>query len=625
MDSPHDILKETWGHDHFRLGQEAIIEDLIKGKDVFALLPTGGGKSICYQIPGIIKEGVTLVISPLISLMQDQVEQLVSRGIKAAALYGGMSYREIDITLDNAKFGSYDFLYLSPERLETQIFIERFKAMNVSQIIIDEAHCISQWGHDFRPSYSKISKLREFKPNLTFAAFTATANEKVKTDIINELNLKDVRLHQSSFQRPNIAYRAFYTHSKKARVLEFCLSLKNSCGIIYCQTRRGVREIESMLKSEGVSCGMYHGGMKNTERKKSMQQWMQNHNTVMVATNAFGMGIDKPDVRYVIHYDTSDSIEAYFQESGRGGRDQQNAIALLFYNEKDIKTLKKNVAIKFPDTHKIAKLYSKLFQHFNIAYGDGKDQVVEINIQEFATQHELETLLVYHGLKILELNGDLSLSESVFHPAKIKLMVGTSELYNFEIQHASLKDLTQFLIRNFSGVFDLYKKIDIDQIAKLLKSNRPAISKKLEQLHLYGICDFIPASTEPTIGFLRNRSQNDVLLLHPTVYGIRKNNYESQINSVIDFLKGESCRTQYLLAYFGEVSDPCNTCDKCVSEKNKKEVLSDKILTLLDKPSTIATLMNQTGAKEIDIIENIDYLQEEEKITIENHKVSLIS
>ena len=625
MDSPHKILKETWGHDHFRLGQEAIIDDLIEGNDVFALLPTGGGKSICYQIPGMAKDGVTLVVSPLISLMQDQVAQLVSRGVKAAALYGGMSYRDIDITLDNARFGSYTFLYLSPERLETPLFIERFKAMNVSQVIIDEAHCISQWGHDFRPSYRKIAQLREYKPDLTYAAFTATANEKVKADIIKELNLKNVKLHQSSFQRPNIAYRAFYTDSKKIRTLEFCLSLKNSCGIVYCQTRRGVREIEAMLKSEGISCDMYHGGMKNTERKKSMDRWMQNENKVMVATNAFGMGIDKPNVRYVIHYDTSDSIEAYFQEAGRGGRDQEKAIALLFYNEKDIKTLKKNVALKFPVKQKIAKLYSHLFQHYKIAYGDGKDQVVEINIQEFAKQYELDPLLVYHGLKILELNGDLSISESVFHPAKIKLMVGTSELYNFEIQHASLKDITQFLIRNLSGVFDLYKKIDADEIAKLLKCNRATIIKKLEQLHLYGICDYIPASTEPTIGFLRDRSQNDTFLLHPSVYGIRLQNYEHQVKAVQDFLIGEACRTQYLLSYFGESSEPCNTCDKCVLRKNEKTVLTERIYTLIEKPSTIATLMNQTGATENDIIESIDYLQAEEKVMIENHMVSLKS
>lgn len=625
MDSPHKILKETWGHDHFRLGQEAIIDDLIEDKDVFALLPTGGGKSICYQIPGMVKDGVTLVVSPLISLMQDQVAQLVSRGVKAAALYGGMSYRDIDITLDNARFGSYTFLYLSPERLETPLFIERFKAMDVSQVIIDEAHCISQWGHDFRPSYRKIAQLREYKPNLTFAAFTATANEKVKADIINELKLKNVKLHQSSFHRPNIAYRAFYTDSKKSRTLEFCLSLKNSCGIVYCQTRRGVREIEAMLKSEGVSCGMYHGGMKNAERKKSMDRWMQNKNKVMVATNAFGMGIDKPDVRYVIHYDTSDSIEAYFQEAGRGGRDQEKAIALLFYNEKDLKTLKKNVQLKFPEKQKIAKLYSHLFQHYKIAYGDGKDQVVEINIQEFAKQYKLDPLLVYHGLKILELNGDLSISESVFHPAKIKLMVGTSELYNFEIQHASLKDITQFLIRNLSGVFDLYKKIDADQIATLLKSNRATILKKLEQLHLYGICDYIPASTEPTIGFLRDRSQNDTFLLHPSVYGIRLQNYEHQVNAVEAFLTGEACRTQYLLSYFGEISEPCNTCDKCVSRKNEKKVLSERIYTLIEKPSTIATLMNQTGATENDILESIDYLQAEEKVMVENHMVCLKS
>ena len=623
MNSPRKILKKIWGHKEFRPGQELIINDLCADEDVFALLPTGGGKSICYQVPGILKKGLTIVISPLISLMQDQVEQLTKNGVKAAALYGGMSYREIDITLDNARFGSYDFLYLSPERLETQIFIERFKAMQVSQIIIDEAHCISQWGHDFRPSYARISSLRDLKPNVPFAAFTATANKKTQADIIDKLGLKNVKLHKASFNRPNIAYRVFHSNYKKARLLELCKSLKNSSGIVYCQTRRSVREINAMLSSEGMSCAMYHGGMNNEDRTSTMNSWMQNQTKVMIATNAFGMGIDKADVRYVIHYEISDSIEGYFQEVGRGGRDQKKAIGFALYNEKDLDKLKESIPVKFPKNSEISKLYSMLFQHFKVAYGDGKDQVVEINIQDFASNYKVSPLIVYHGLKILELNGDLALSESVFHPSKIKLIVGITELYNFEIQYPAFNKLTTYLTRKLPGVFDVYKRIDINQMSKALKMSKTHLGKQLEQLNNYGLCDFIKASKEPTITFLRARAQNDTFLLHPSVYGIRKKNYEAQIESVIQFLVEENCRSQKLLSYFGETAGKCGNCDYCVKQINEDKEPSDLILKLLEKPTTIATIMNQTGFNEKLIMKSLDYLQEEEKIEFHNDWVAI--
>ena len=621
MDSSINILKKVWGFDAFRPGQEAIISDLYENHDVFALLPTGGGKSICYQVPGIAKQHLTIVISPLVSLMQDQVDQLKEKNIRAAAIYGGMSFREIDIALDNARFGAYDFLYLSPERLETPIFIERFKAMNVSQIIIDEAHCISQWGHDFRPSYSRISELRELKPKICFAAFTATANKRVKKDIIEKLGLKNVKLHQTSFRRKNIAYRVYHSENKKARTLELCKSLKNSSGIVYCQTRRSVREIQSMLRSEGLKSEMYHGGMNNEERKKAMGLWMQNKTKIIVATNAFGMGIDKPDVRYVIHYEISNSIEGYFQEAGRCGRDKEKAIGFALYNHKDLKIFKDSIGIKFPKKNDITRLYSALFQYFKIAYGDGKDQVVEIAIQDFAEQHGIKPILAYHGLKILELNGDLSLSESIFHPSKVKMMIGVSELYNFEIQHESLKDVSQFLIRKLPGVFDQYKRLDIAHISNTLKIKEQEVIKKLNSLHTYGVCDFMPASTKPTITFLRTRSQNDTFLLHPSVYGIRKQNYINQIDTITEFVESKTCRSQSLLSYFGEETDKCGTCDICVRKGNVKSELTESILKQLKNKSTIATLMNQLGASEIEITEALDHLQAEELIECYKHEI----
>ena len=622
MDSPRKILKKIWGHEVFRPGQEVIIDDLCADEDVFALLPTGGGKSICYQVPGILKEGLTIVISPLISLMQDQVEQLTKNGVKAAALYGGMSFREIDITLDNARFGSYDFLYLSPERLETQIFIERFKAMKVSQIIIDEAHCISQWGHDFRPSYVRISKLREIKPSVPFAAFTATANKKTQADIIYKLGLKNVKLHQASFQRPNIAYRVFHSNYKKHVYLSYVKVLRIAREL-YLPNEASMREINAMLSSEGISCAMYHGGMNNQDRTSTMNSWMLSQTKVIIATNAFGMGIDKSDVRYVIHYEISDSIEGYFQEVGRGGRDQEKAIGFALYNENDLNTLKESIADRFPEKSEISKLYSTLFQHFKVAYGDGKDQVVEINIQDFASKHKIPPLIVYHGLKILELNGDLALSESVFHPSKIKLIVGITELYNFEIQYPAFNKLSTYLTRKLPGVFDVYKRIDINKISKMLKMSKTHIEKQLEQLNNFGLCDFIKASKEPTINFLIARAQKDTFLLHPSVYGIRKKNYEAQIDSVIQFLGEENCRSQKLLSYFGEKVETCGNCDQCVKQLNEDKEPSELILNLLNKPSTIATLMNQTGFNEELIMKNLDYLQEEEEIQINNEWITI--
>jgi len=612
-----EILKKYWGFEEFRPVQEDIIKDIISGKDVFAMLPTGGGKSLCYQLPGIIREGLTIVVSPLISLMQDQIKQLNDRDIKAKAIISGMSYREIDITLDNVRFGKYDFLYVSPERLLTKLFLERFKLMDVGLLVVDEAHCISQWGHDFRPAYKEISKLRELKPQLPIAAFTATANEFTKSDIIEQLKLDNYVVHEASFARINLAYRIFRSQAKNSRIIEFCASLKNSCGIVYCQTRKSVKEVAQLLKSEGLTCGIYHGGMHKEERQKSMNLWMDESVKIMVATNAFGMGIDKSNVRFVIHYAISDSIEAYFQEAGRAGRDQKNAIALAFVSDSDIAELKGLPKKKFPTPETISQVYTALCSLLNIAYGSGKDEVYPLDLNQLCAHKKLDTIATYNALKLLELNGMLAFSEGVFNPARIKLNVDMNTLYNFQVQNETLRTISQYIIRKFPGVFDMYKRIDFKAMSNTLKISESQINRQLDQLQKFGILDYIPASSLPTVTFIRERPPQDQFTLHPSIYSKRKKKYEEQIQQIIELISCTTCNSQYIINYFNQQSKKCGHCNPCIQNgfplKNRNKLL----LEYCKEKTTVSWLMNSTGLSEDSINEFIHHAQNEELVEID--------
>lgn len=617
MDTTKEILKTYWGFDTFRASQENIINDVISGKDVFALLPTGGGKSLCYQLPGIIREGLTVVISPLISLMQDQVKQLNDKGINATSIYSGMSYREIDNTLDNVRFGNYDFLYVSPERIQTRIFVERFKLMNIALIVVDEAHCISQWGHDFRPAYKQIYKLRELKPTVPIAAFTATATKSTKRDVIKQLGLKNHVLHEASFLRENIAYRIFQSEAKNSRLLEFCCSLKNSVGIVYCQTRRSVKTISQLLKTEGISCLSYHGGMKNDDRKKSMDLWMNESVKIMVATNAFGMGIDKANVRFVIHYEMSESIEAYFQEAGRAGRDQKKAIALAFVDPKESEKLHNKIELKFPPVETVKNVYKSLCYSLRIAFGSGKDEVYPLNLNTLCKTYQLELLPTYNSLKLLELNGMISLSEGVFNPSKVKILVEMPTLYNFEIQHDSLKNLSQYLIRKHPGIFELYKKIDLNHISSLLKESIKTVEGKLKELHKMGIIDFVAASSLPTLSFMRERPPNDDFLLLPEIYSQKKANYKRQLQAMESLITQQDCNSKFILEYFDQVTTNCGHCNHCTREATQTKNTLKTILELCTKPTNVSWLMNLTGLSEKKINDFVNKAQNEDLITID--------
>ena len=618
MDPTKKILKKYWGFENFRPGQENIIKDVIAGRDVFALLPTGGGKSLCYQLPGIIREGLTIVISPLISLMQDQVKHLNDQGINAISIYSGMSYREIDNVLDNVRFGNYDFLYVSPERIQTRIFIERFKLMNIALIVVDEAHCISQWGHDFRPAYKEIHKLRTYKPKVPIAAFTATATKKTKEDIIKQLQLKGCVLHEASFVRENIAYRIFQSEAKKSRIIEFCTSLKNSTGIVYCQTRKSVKEVALLLKIEGLNCGIYHGGMQKEEREKSMNLWMDESIKIMVATNAFGMGIDKANVRFVIHFEISDSIEAYFQEAGRAGRDQKKAIALAFVNQKELQHMQEMPDIKFPSAETVKIVYQGLCSLLRIAFGSGKDEVYPLDLSTLCKTYKIKALDTYNSLKLLELNGMISLSEGVFNPSRLKVLVEMSTLYNFQIQHASFQSITQYLIRKYTGVFELYKKVNISHISSALKENKTTIESKLKKLHEMGIIDFIPASSRPTVSFLRERPPHDDFLMHPEIYSQRKKNYQHQLKAIQDLIKGQKCNSKFILEYFDQISENCGICNHCTQKALPKKNHSKMLLELCTQKTTVSWLMNLTGLSENVVNDFVNQSQNEDLISVKD-------
>lgn len=588
-----ETLNQYWGFPQFRPGQEDIVNDVIYGHDVLALLPTGGGKSICFQVPGMVREGITIVISPLIALMQDQVQALTAKGIRAKALTSGMSYREIDISLDNAKFGAYDFLYTSPERLQSPLFIERFKQMNVGLIVVDEAHCISEWGHDFRPSFMEIKNLRLHHPNVPLIALTATATEKTKEEIIDRLELRHPKVHQARFERPNLTYKSYQSNNKLQEVTDFCLAAKQFTGIVYCQTRKSVKSLATHLANYGISVGIYHGGLDKDVRSEQLKKWLRNDTRVMVATNAFGMGIDKPDVRYVLHYEFPNSLEAYFQEAGRAGRDGESAQAINFWEEHDLTDLEQQLVDKYPSLEEIKAVYRALCNHLRVAIGSGKDETYPIQFQNFSKMFNIPLVTVYNSLKILENMGEILLNEGVFQPTRLKFSVTNATLYNFQIQHESLYPLTTILVRSYPGIFDYFMEVNETEIAKRLSVTPKELRRQLEFIEQYGIIDITYSTDQPTITFLRERLPYDYLEIRPEVYHFRKEVAEQKLSAVKRYLTHSKCRSLQLIEYFGLQSEPCGKCDVCI-ESNQKDVLQNveqQIINLLhDSPRTYSDL-----------------------------------
>ena len=574
MDNLHIILKRNWGYEEFRPVQVDIVKSVMEGNDVLALLPTGGGKSICFQVPALAKEGICIVVTPLIALMQDQVEQLNKRGIKAVALNSAMSKREIDVNLDNCIFGNVKFLYVSPERLKTDIFQERVKKMNVSLLAIDEAHCISQWGYDFRPSYLEIAKVREILPNVPMIALTATATEDVQDDIVDKLQLKDCKQFKKSFARDNLSYSVRKVDDKEKKLISVLKSVKGS-GIVYVTTRKATKEIATLLYKNGISADFYHAGLAHDERSLKQQNWIKGKTRIIVATNAFGMGIDKPDVRLVIHMNIPIDLESYYQEAGRAGRDERKAFALIIYNQADILDLKERVRVMHPDIELIKRVYQALANNYKLAVGSGGDVKYDFDIHQFSEKYNLNHLEAYHSIKKLEEEEIVQLSESFYAPSQLSFAVDNKALYEFEIANGAYEPLIKALLRMYGGeLFSSFLKISEAQIARFLHTDENKIKTLLIRLQELGILSYEPKKDSPQLIFVGHRYAADSLPINKKRLQKREESSRNKLDAIVSYvINDERCRTAQLLDYFGETTfDQCGVCDVCISKKKEEHV-----------------------------------------------------
>ncbi len=586
MHNPHEILKQYWQFDAFRSKQEEIIDTVASGKDCLALLPTGGGKSICYQVPGMMMEGVCLVISPLIALMEDQITNLKSRGINAVAINSSMSKKQIDIALDNAIYGHTKFLYVSPERLKTYIFHVRFAKMKVTLIAVDEAHCISQWGYDFRPSYLSIAEIRKLQPATPVLALTATATPDVVVDVQEKLLFKNLNAIQKSFERKNLIYNTHSTNNKFNRIRTF-LSSNNGTGIIYCSTRRKVKELFIKLNDLNLSVDYYHAGLDFEERRNKQNKWTKGETKIMVATNAFGMGIDKADVRFVLHHDIPASLEAYFQEAGRAGRDGAPAEAHLFYETEDINKLKESIALKYPPINTIKSIYNALGNHLQLAIGSGKEERYPIDLAHFADKYDFSILVVYNSLKFLELCEFIKLSDNYKQPSQLKILANNKELYHYQVKDKALNKLIQFILRTEMGVFDNYIRLNEYKISSKTALTIAQIREKLAYMAQLELVDYIPKTDLPSVTYVTERLADNNLSISPKFYLDRKKIAERKLEAVIHFLTSDWCKSELLLQYFGETETaPCKKCSSCLNgvneTKNVRKIIKKAAVDLMD-------------------------------------------
>lgn len=559
-----DILEKYWGYQSFRPLQEDIIQSVDQGNDTLGLMPTGGGKSITFQVFSLSRPGICLVITPLIALMKDQVQNLKSKGIKALAIYSGMTSEEIKVAFDNAMWGDYKFLYLSPERISTQRFRERLPQMNINLIAVDEAHCISQWGYDFRPSYLRIAELREMLPDVKIMALTATATPKVVDDIQEKLLFDKKNVLRKSFLRQNLAYKVRIEDDKIGYLIR---SLKDSkgCGVIYTRSRKKTKEIAEKLLSSGISATYYHAGLSADSRNLRQEEWLSGKKRIIVATNAFGMGIDKPNVRFVVHVDVPDSIEAYFQEAGRAGRDGKNAVALLLYNNTDKVRLKKGIAEKFPPPDYIKRTYEALCNHLQVAIGSGLGINYDFDLITFAKKYKFSFSYTLSALKILEQDGYLELTDELNRPSLLYFRVNRDDLYSFQVSNANFDAFIKLILRSYSGMFTDYRPINEELIAKRANISIDLVYKYLNALDTQKIIHYLPRKDTPFIVFLKPRVELRHLVISKSNYTERKNRYSEQVEAILNYAESTvKCRSRMLLNYFGEKdSTRCGKCDVC--------------------------------------------------------------
>jgi len=625
-----DILQKYWGYEAFRSMQEDIINSISSGKDTLALLPTGGGKSICFQVPALMTEGLCLVISPLIALMKDQVEQLKKRKIPAAAVYSGMTYREIDILLDNAAHGAYKFLYISPERLKTDLFLERVKKMNLNVLAIDEAHCISQWGYDFRPPYLEIANFRELFPELPCIALTATATEDVKNDIQEKLDFKHGEVFQKSFARDNLSYSVRKVENKEAKLIEILRKIAGT-SVVYARNRRRTKEIAQFLQKNGFSADFYHAGLSPSDRNAKQEAWLNDKTRIIVATNAFGMGIDKPDVRTVIHWELPDNLESYYQEAGRAGRDEKPAFAVALYHPQDFKEMEEKHELAHPEFDFLKKLYQSLANYFKIAIGSGEMQSFDFEIQDFCQHYNYEVYPVFHALKVLEEEGFIQLNEHFYRPSGLHINLDFKDLYAYEIANAKFEKLIKTLLRIHGG--ELYQQvifINELQIAKMAEMSPQEVVKQLKYLQKEGVMDYTPKSDSPQLTFLEARHDANKLPLNKKRLEERKKNKYAKLMAVKNYVENDLvCRTLKLLQYFGEYKEEaCGVCDVCLNEKKSvahDKNLEEKILeTLKDSHLNIERLSeNIEGYAKEKVITAVRKLDDEGRLKMD--KMGMLS
>lgn len=574
--SIHEILKKYWGYNTFRNPQEQIINSVLDGKDTLALLPTGAGKSICYQVPVMATEGIGIVVSPLIALMKDQVQQLLRRGIKAVEIVSGMSAREIDIALDNCIFGNVKFLYLSPERLQNPLVQERLKRMKINLIAVDEAHCISQWGYDFRPAYLNIATIRTFIPNVPILALTATATSDVVVDIQAKLQFKQENVFRISFERKNLQYLVIKEENKLRRLINIITKVPGSA-LCYVRNRKQCEEIAKFLSSNGIIADYYHAGLDLKERSKKQDQWILNKTKLMVATNAFGMGIDKPDVRLVVHLDLPESLEAYYQEAGRAGRDGLKSYAVLLYQDADISELIKKTEHSFPNFDELKTTYQELYNFYKIAYGAGKNVSVPFDWHTFAKASQLPIRKLIQTLRFLENESLIHLSDEFKNDTRLNIRLSPEDLYAFQIANAQFDTIIKTFLRSYGGLFDNYVSIQEKELVRRSGLTENEFFRQLTLLQQYEVIDYVKGSDLPLLTFLNARLTKDQLKLNKEYWQQRKDVVTQKLEGMCKYVQENTCRSKLLLAYFSEYDyDSCGQCDVCISTKKSDNELNNK-------------------------------------------------
>ena len=604
IETYRQILTKYWGYSSFRPLQEDIIRSVAEGRDTLALMPTGGGKSITFQVPALAHEGICLVITPLISLMKDQVNRLNSMEIKSIAIHSGMSAEEIEIALENAIYGDYKFLYVSPERISTRIFQAKVSRLNLSLVAIDEAHCISQWGYDFRPSYLKIAQLRtHISEKVPFLALTASATPPVVDEIMKKLEFRKDNVLRTSFCRKNISYLVRKVEDKGAYIIKTLSKVKGS-GIVYVRSRKRCKEVAELLLTNGINADFYHAGLPDELREKKQTAWTTGATRVIVATNAFGLGIDKSDVRFVIHWDIPDSIENYYQESGRAGRDGKPSFAVLLISPPDIGRLKDSIRKKFPPVEKIKDIYEALCNFLQVPLGAGKENVFDFSMSDFVSKYRLPVIETYNSLQFLQREGYMEFTEEINNPSRVHFITGRDDLYKFQVANESFDAFIKLLLRSYTGMFTDFVAINEEALSKKSAATRDTVYHYLVKLSSLNIIRYIPGKKTALVIFTEERLERKALMISPENYLHVKEKYEIRLNKMIDYAESENrCRSVTILDYFGEESDRCGTCDVC-RERNELDLSKYEFDIILEEIKSILALENPDAEE---LVRKIDY------------------